>query len=96
MKIKAKFKHSRKGVVFQRDEEITNLSKAEQEEAVLNKLAYYDKPKVEITNKDSEDVETLEEAPSMANTKKEIIEYLNDPTIDFDTSMTKAELLELC
>lgn len=83
--IRAKFKHSRKGVVFQRDEEITNLTKAEQEEAVLNKLAYYDKPKVEILSK-----------PTDSNTVDYIKDYLEQEGIEYDSNLRKAELLELC
>lgn len=81
--IRANFKHSRKGVVFQRDEEITNLTHDEEQQAVETGLAYYDKPKKTVK-------------PTMENTKKEIEQYLDENGIEYDEFVTKSELLELC
>lgn len=81
--IRAKFGHSRYGKVFQRGDEIDNLTEAERVEAVYNGLAYYDSPKVEFS-------------PSMDYKKDEIQEYLTNQGIEFDDDMTKSELIELC
>ncbi len=89
-KIRAKFGHSRKGKKFERNEVIDNLTKAEQEEAVLNGLAYYDKPKTEIVYGNEVD------KPTSENLKAEIISYLEEQGIEHDPNVTKSELLELC
>lgn len=82
--IRATFKHSRKSVIFQTGEEITNLTLKEQEEAVLKGLAYYDFE------------EPVEYIPTEDNTVKEIKAYLDECGIDYDPSLKKSELLDLC
>lgn len=81
--IRAKFKHSRKGKVFQRNEEIDNLNSEQEEQAVISGLAYYDEP-------------DLMEPPTDENTVDYIKDYLKQEGIKFGSNLKKDELLELC
>lgn len=92
--VKAKFPQWWRNNKYDKDQEMP-ANKEQARRLTKAGVAYYSVEKVEVTNKDSEEVETLEVAPTMANTKKEIEEYLDDNGIEYDEYATKTELLEL-
>lgn len=79
--IRAKFQHSRKGIVFKTDDVITNLTSQQEEEAIKKGWAYVQ--------------EEAEEKVTISNSKKEIQDYMYKNHFGYDESMTKAELIEI-
>lgn len=79
--IRAKFQHSRKGIVFKTDDVITNLTSQQEEEAIKKGWAYVQ--------------EEAEEKVTISNSKKEIQDYMYKHHFGYDESMTKAELIEI-